>query len=103
MSLCAATLTGPRRFARVSILVYSTKGVLLLEKTYAVDIDVPGEAEKAPPAPGPDAGVPPRDNGPQERPAPTDPDAEKTELQTVIPLPAQDTDPGAKPGGATNE
>ena len=103
VELRSETVTGPKTFNRVSVLIYSTKGDLLLEKTYRVVIDVAGNVEKGPPPAAPDTVLQKQEESPHEKPVATSHDLEKTDMETIIPNPAQEKDLGEEPGEAITE
>ena len=103
VELRSKPIPGPEAFNRASILVYSTKGDLLVEKTYRVEIEVAGNVEKEPPTAVPETVPQKQDESLPEEPVAASPAVEKADPETIIPNPVQEKDSGQDPGEAEKE
>jgi hypothetical protein len=103
VELRSKTIIGPKAFNRASVLVYSKKGELLLEKTYRVDIEVAAAVEEEPLSADPVPVPQEQEEGLPEEPAVVSPFPETSEPETVAPDPTQETAPGGKTADAEKE
>jgi len=103
VELRSKSIIGPKAFNRASVLIYSKKGELLLEKTYRVDIEVAAEVKAEPPSADPVSVPQKQEEALPEEPADASPVPETSGSEPIIPEPAQEEGPGAEPVDAEKE
>ena len=103
VALRSKPIIGPKAFNRASVLIYSKKGELLLEKTYNVDIEVAAEVKEEPPSADPVSVPLKQEEGLPKEPSAASPVPETSDPETIIPEPVQEKGIGADPVDAEKE